>query len=162
MTVNNLCRFTFNEGGASATLFWWDQWLPGDMLYHDRLEQLRSEGKKIGQVALLQGSGGPIIELLGSVWTMVQALDLDLVLILVNPDHRSRWNQMLFQDAGWEQLPWELACGLPVRAMFLDVRAVNLSGSRRKRFEPLRRTAQADVKADASESAHVTDEVRSS
>ena len=122
MTLNDLRRFTFNAGGASATLFWWEHWLPADMLYHDRLEEFRAQGKKVGQVAFLQGAGGPIGELIADVWGMVQALNIDVLLILVNPDHRSRWNHMLFQDAGWEQLPWEFACGRPVLPMVFEVK----------------------------------------
>jgi len=138
VTLNELRRFTFNAGGASATLFWWEQWLPADMLYHDRLEELRSQGKKLGQVAFLQGTGGPIVELITDIWDMVQDLHIDYLLILVNPDHRFRWNHMLFQDAGWEQLPWEFAAGRPVLPMLLDVKSARLTGSRQRRFGGVR------------------------
>ena len=137
MRTSELSRWTFATHDACATLFWWPGRLPLDDVYPGRLDEARAEGKRLAQVALLQGSGHNIIGLFVSIWRKLGALHIDRLYILVDPSEESvrRWMRLGFKRLGWPERTWYLADDKPVTAMVLDVSEATWTDAQLRRIE---------------------------
>jgi hypothetical protein len=110
------------DGSAHLVLFANRHWLPIYSAYPmARAEML--DGKRVGQVALLEGHGSPsaLLKLFRLAARRFSELGLDVVFVAVAPDDVEFYKRLLFQPTGWTCQGWDFADYALVEVMRLDL-----------------------------------------
>lgn len=93
------------DASAHATLVYNEKFLPLESAYRDEIQERRGQGKKLGQVILLQSNEKGtfvIVKLIRALWRRIRDLSLDEVYIAIDPSEKEKYERMMFRPVGWE------------------------------------------------------------